>query len=66
MDSNNDQVQLRTKKTTLAVFARTLQREAHVLKDRPDLLWQQLFNRLKWEPEPLLPNSTPRCGRMHC
>jgi hypothetical protein len=38
---------------TLAAFARTLQRESHVLIDRPDLLWQQFYNRLQWEEEPL-------------
>ena len=26
-----------------------LRREAHVLTSQPDLLWQQLYNRLQWE-----------------
>jgi WD40 repeat protein len=30
-------------------FAGALRREAHRLTHRPDLLWQQLFNRLQWE-----------------
>jgi WD40 repeat protein len=35
----------------LNAFSRALLRETHVLKDRPDLLWQQLYNRLQWENE---------------
>ena len=38
-----------TQKAALAVFSRALSREAHVLKDHPGLLWQQLYNRLQWE-----------------
>ena len=30
-------------------FSRALQRESHVLSRHPDLLWQQLQNRLQWE-----------------
>lgn len=33
-------------------FARSLRQETHVLSRRPDLLWQQLYNRLQWEQEP--------------
>jgi len=33
----------------LEVFAQALRREAHVLQERPELLWQQLYNRLQWE-----------------
>jgi WD40 repeat protein len=33
----------------LAAFRRALDREAHNLMQRPDLLWQQLYNRLQWE-----------------
>ena len=33
----------------LQAFSQTLDREAHTLIKRPDLLWQQLFNRLQWE-----------------
>ncbi len=32
----------------LEVFSRALGRESHVLHRRPDLLWQQLYNRLQW------------------
>jgi len=38
-------------RTTLAAFSRALTREAHVLTNQPDLLWQQLYNRLQWEGE---------------
>ena len=53
MSSVNPPVQAQGQKNILAAFAKNLQRESHVLKDRPDLLWQQMFNRLQWEPEPL-------------
>jgi WD40 repeat protein len=36
---------------TLAAFRRALGREAHNLMRRPDLLWQQLYNRLQWEDD---------------
>ncbi len=33
----------------LQAFSRALDRETHTLITRPDLLWQQLYNRLQWE-----------------
>jgi len=36
-------------KAILAAFSRGLNREAHVLTQQPDLLWQQMYNRLQWE-----------------
>lgn len=36
---------------TLETFERTLRRETHVLRKRPGLLVQQLYNRLQWESE---------------
>jgi WD40 repeat protein len=33
----------------LGAFARAVRRESHSLVGRPDLLWQQLHNRLQWE-----------------
>ena len=33
----------------LQAYSRAMQREAHVLTQHPDLLWQQLYNRLQWE-----------------
>jgi WD40 repeat protein len=41
------------RREAVAIFARSINREAHVLRDRPDLVWQQLYNRLQWEPEPV-------------
>jgi WD40 repeat protein len=41
------------RRATLEAFARTLRREAYVLSERPDLLWQQLYNRLQWEADPM-------------
>ena len=41
------------RRATLEAFARALKREAHVFLQRPDLLWQQLYNRLQWEDEPV-------------
>ena len=37
----------------LTAFARALRRETHTLQERPDLLWQQLCNRLQWEEAPV-------------
>jgi len=39
--------------TVLAEFGRALSREAHVLAERPESLWQQLHNRLQWEEDPV-------------
>ena len=41
------------RRSTVEAFARALNREAHNLSQRPDLLWQQLYNRLQWEDEPI-------------
>ncbi|MFO7548564.1 MAG: hypothetical protein R6X29_06810, partial [Acidimicrobiia bacterium] len=37
-------------RTWLTSLGDCLEREAHVLEERPDLLWQQVANRLAWEP----------------
>ncbi len=37
------------RRMVLKAFARALGREAHVLARQPDLLWQQMYNRLQWE-----------------
>ena len=37
----------------LGAFGRALQREAHILRQRPEIVWQQLYNRLQWEDEPV-------------
>jgi len=50
-DTRDSPRRAREQRTILDAFAQTLLHEAHVLKDRPDLLWQQLYNRLQWEDE---------------
>ena len=37
----------------LRACRQALRREAHTLTERPDLLWQQLYNRLQWEEDPV-------------
>lgn len=37
----------------LEAFDRALDREVHNLSRRPDLVWQQLANRLAWEEDPI-------------
>ena len=37
----------------LEAFAKVLRRESHNLRERPELLWQQMYNRLQWEEEPV-------------
>ena len=37
------------RRTTLEAFARALRRELYTLAERPELTWQQLYNRLQWE-----------------
>ncbi len=51
----------------LQAFSRTLNRESHVLTQRPDLLWQQLYNRLQWEEQPtrLLESELERRNASH-
>lgn len=39
----------RTRRQTLEAFAKACGREAHILARRPDLLGQQLANRLQWD-----------------
>ena len=36
----------------LTAIGRALGRECHVLRERPELLWQQLYNRLQWADPP--------------
>lgn len=35
-------------RTVLEAFSRTLNKEAHNLRQWPELLWQQMYNRLQW------------------
>lgn len=45
-DRSND-----SKQKVLFTFSRSLRRESHILTQHPDLLWQQLYNQLKWEDD---------------
>ncbi|MGD8239650.1 MAG: hypothetical protein PVH68_13910, partial [Armatimonadota bacterium] len=47
----------------LAAFRRALAREMHVLRRDPELLWQQLYNRLQWEDEPIRAVLAPEFER---
>lgn len=51
------------RRSALEAFQRTLRRESHVLYERPDLLWQQLYNRLQWEDEPVPRLLAPEFAR---
>jgi hypothetical protein len=52
---------LAERQATLEAFARAIDHEAHVLSVRPDLVWQQLYNRLQWEEDPI-PDLLPSRG----
>lgn len=41
------ELKLSEQEEVLLAFSRTLNREANKLIERPDLLWQQLYNRLQ-------------------
>ena len=58
MTVQNDQDMAGDHRTTLKSFSRALAREAHVLTNQPDLLWQQLYNRLQWAGPPLADRLT--------
>jgi hypothetical protein len=47
----------------LTAFARALRRESHVLREQPELLWQQLYNRLQWAEEPVPALLEPKLRR---
>jgi WD40 repeat protein len=42
------------RRIVLGAFARALSQESHVLSRRPELVWQQCFNRLQWNSAPVL------------
>ena len=54
-DTAQQHVSADDRQPVLEAFTRGLRREAHVLSRRPELLWQQLYNRLQWEGVPLSP-----------
>ena len=43
----------RPHESAVRAMANALARETHVLWRRPDLVWQQLHNRLQWLEDPL-------------
>src|SRR5450759_3372378 len=45
------------------VIARALRREAHVLAERPEILWQQMYNRLQWEGKEVEVRLAPERAR---
>jgi hypothetical protein len=51
------------RRAMLQAFARALQHESHVFFQRPDLIWQQLYNRLQWQGEPLAQMLAPELAR---
>ncbi len=50
-------------RVVLQAFSRALNRESHVLIHHPDLLWQQLYNRLQWEAGPIQKSLSAECQR---
>jgi WD40 repeat protein len=51
------------RQVALHAVALALRRETHVLSDRPDLVWQQLYNRLQWANGPLPGLAAERARR---
>ena len=49
MDEKGSQLSVTEQSAVLQAFSKALDREAHVLTRHPDLLWQQMYNRLQWE-----------------
>jgi WD40 repeat protein len=43
----------------LEAFNLALKQESHVLRARPEILWQQMYNRLQWDQEPVLKVLAP-------
>ena len=58
-----DRIPAAENKTILLAFSRALGREAHVLVEHPDLLWQQMYNRLQWEGEETSQILAPELAR---
>src|SRR3989304_821556 len=53
MPGGAEQLAPAERRATLEAFARALDREAHNLRRWPHLTWQQFYNRLQWEEEPV-------------
>lgn len=52
-DTSLDINKRRTASGTRHDLANALRRDADYLARHPDAMWQQFFNRLQWEPEPI-------------
>jgi len=63
MDGKSDVDSVIKQISVLKAFSRALTREAHVLTQQPDLLWQQLYNRLQWEGENLKEALAPELAQ---
>ena len=46
------------RRTTLETVRQALRREVHILSERPELTWQELYNRLQWADPPLADRLT--------
>jgi WD40 repeat protein len=54
---------LRKYRAVLNAFSRALRRESHDLIQHPDLLWQQMYNRLQWEEDEVKLVISPELAR---
>ncbi len=61
--ANPEPADLHSRWTVLRAFARALNREIHNLQRCPELTWQQLYNRLQWEDEPVPQLLAPELER---
>ena len=66
MADNMGYEKIKELREVLQAFSNGLGRESHVLTKHPDLLWQQLYNRLQWEGDEishiLEPEFKARCS----
>lgn len=46
-------------------FWKAIRREAHILAERPDLVWQQVYNQLQWESGDIIPWLADQRKRRH-
>ncbi len=66
MASNSSNDLIGEQEVILQAFSRALKREAHILTNHPDLLWQQMYNRLQWEwPDVVKLSNTELQERSH-
>ena len=64
MSTSEPGLSVHNNQTALEAFSNSLVRETHILARHPELLWQQLYNRLQWEgteiQKLLIPESNQR------